>query len=181
MRLRSTKSVLLVVWLLLLMVPSFMGAGAAAQAGPVTPAQYVREAPASGDSLQIRIRSDEGAQYPPGDLLLSDPSARMSGSDTRNTYREIPGAIYSQESISRSQYAFLLDVDNAVSDTYSLRVIGVDPGKYYLSMTGFDQTGARADISFTALLEPGQVHHYLIDYSNLSGARIRARRTQVTE
>ncbi len=181
MRLRSKKSAFLVVWLLLLVLPSLIGAGVAAQAGQATPAQYAPEEAAVGASLQIRIRSDEGAQYPPGDLLLSDPSARMSGSDARTTYREIPGAIYTQETLSPRQYAFLMDVANAVSGNYSLRVIGVDYGKYYLSMAGFDQTGARADISFTALLQPGEVHHYLINYSNRDGARIRARRTPAVE
>lgn len=156
---------------------SFWGAAAqaGAVAGMVTPAQY-REAQAGG-SMEISIRSDEGAPYPPGELLLSDPEARMSGSDARGTaYREIPGARYLREGGT-----FRLDVGNAVSGTYSLRVIGVDSGKYLLNMTGYDLSGARAKISFTALLEPGQVHHYLIDYSNLAGARIRARRTHISE
>ncbi len=140
------------------------------------PAQY--RGGEAGGSLDIRIRSLEGAQYPPGDLVISDPYAQMAGYDPRDdyTYQEIPGATYTQEGD-----AFRLYLLNAVSGNYSLRVIGADYGRYDVSMTGYDRTGARADIRFSALLEPGQVHHYLIRYSNSDGARISARRTPIGE
>ena len=137
----------------------------------------------SGGSLQIRIQSEDGAQYPPGDLVLSDPDARMTGSDTRAnyTYQEIPGATYSAETISSQQQAFRLYVDNAVSGTYSLRVIGADSGRYILSMKGYDQAGNHADLRFTAGLQPGEVHHYVIHYSNQGGASLRARSDPAAE
>jgi hypothetical protein len=137
----------------------------------------------AGASLQIRIQSEEGAQYPPGDLVLSDPDARMTGSDTRAnyTYQEIPGAIYSAENISPRQQAFLLYVDQAVSGTYSLRVIGADYGRYILSMKGYDEVGDHADVRFTGGLKPGEVHYYVIQYSNRGGARLKVRRTGVSE
>jgi hypothetical protein len=183
MRLSSKKSALMAVWLLLLVLPLLIGEGAAAQAGRVTPAQYSQEEPGSGGSLQIRLQAEDGAPYPPGDLVLSDPTARMTGADSRtnNAYQEIPGATYSNETISSQQQALRLYVGNAVSGTYSLRVIGVDPGRYLLSMKGYDQAGNHADLRFTAGLQPGEVHHYVIHYSNQGGASLRARRTQAAE
>jgi hypothetical protein len=116
-------------------------------------------------------------------LVLSDPYARMTGSDSRAnyTYQEIPGATYSSETISSQQQAFRLYVDRAVSGTYSLRVIGVDDGRYILSMDGYDQAGNHAKVRFTASLQPGDVHHYVIQYSNQGGASLRARRTPAAE
>ena len=78
MRLTSKKSAFLVVWLLLLVLPSLIGAGMAAQ--------YEQEEPGAGGSLQIRLQAEDGAPYPPGDLVLSDPYARMTGSDSRANY-----------------------------------------------------------------------------------------------
>ena len=74
-----------------------------------------------------------------------------------------------------------LYVDPAVSGTYGLRVIGVDDGRYLLSMKGYDRAGNHADLRFTARLQPGEVHHYVIHYSNQGGASLRARRTQAAE
>ena len=175
MRLTSKKSAFLVVWLLLLVLPSLIGAGMAAQ--------YEQEEPGAGGSLQIRLQAEDGAPYPPGDLVLSDPYARMTGSDSRANYnyQEIPGATYSNETISSEQQALRLYVDPAVSGTYGLRVIGVDDGRYLLSMKGYDRAGNHADLRFTARLQPGEVHHYVIHYSNQGGASLRARRTQAAE
>ncbi len=183
MRLCSKKAVLTAVWLVLVLLLTLTEATPAAQAGQVIPAQYSQAEPGSGGSLQIAIQSDEGAEYPPGDLVLSDPYARMTGSDSRAnaTYQEIPGATYSAETIFSQQQAFRLYVDNAVSGVYSLRVIGVDYGKYSLSMKGYDQAGNHADLRFTALLQPGEVHHYVIQYANRGGASLRARRTRAAE
>jgi hypothetical protein len=171
MRLRPKKVALTVVWLLLLSLWTVSLWSAVAQAA------------GSGGSLQIRIEAEDGAQYPPGDLVLSDPNARMTGSDSRanNNYQEIPGATYSGETISSQQHAIRLYVDNAVSGTYSLRVIGVDSGRYILSMKGYDEDGNHADLRFTGGLEPGEVHHYVIHYSNQGGASLRARRTSAAE
>ena len=170
------------VWLGFLAIMTVSLGGGPAQAGEAIAAQY-QESAGSGASLQIRIQSEEGAQYPPGDLVLSDPDARLTGSDTRAnyTYQEIPGATYTAENISPQQQAFLLYVDHAVSGTYSLRVIGADSGRYLLSMKGYDEAGDHADLRFTAGLQPGEVHHYVIHYSNRGGASLRARRTSAAE
>ncbi len=177
------KSASVAVCLLLLLLLTAVGAGAAARTGKVAPAQYEPEAPATGGSLQIRFQSDEGAQYPPGDLVLSDPEARLTGYDSRAdyTYQEIPGATYSSETISSRQQAFRLYVANAQTGVYGLRVIGVDYGKYLLIMDGYDQEGNHARVRFTFLLQPGEVHHYLIQYSTRGGVSIKARRTRTTE
>lgn len=150
--------------------------------GLTRPAQYQQESGSRG-SLQIRLQSEEGAQYPPGYLLLSDPSGRLAGADSRANYnyQEIPSATYSTENITAQQQAVLLYVDNAVSGTYSLRVIGVDSGPYILSMKGYDDAGNHADVRFTASLQPGEVHHYVIQYSNRGGASLKVRRTRAAE
>ena len=75
----------------------------------------------------------------------------------------------------------MLQLRNASSGTYSLRVIGTAYGRYGLFVQGYDSSGSHADVSFRALLQPGQVHHYLITYFNRGGASIKARRTRTTE
>jgi hypothetical protein len=174
MRLWSKKSALRVVGLLLLVLPTLIGPGMAAQ--------YDQE-PGAGGSLKIRIQSADGEPYPPGDMVLSDPYAQAMGHDPRynRDYQEISWATFTQETISDQQNAFLMNVANAVSGTYSLRVIGVNPGRYILIMDGYDQEGNHANVRFTAGLQPGEVHHYLIHYSNQGGASLRARRTQAAE
>ncbi len=163
--------------LLSLALVSFMGVALQAGeiAGSVQPAQY-REVQPRG-ALDISIRSDEGAPFPPGELLLSNPEAQMSGSDAQGTrYREIPKSAYRREGDT-----YHLHIGDAASGRYSLRVIGLDYGKYKLYMTGYDQNGARADINFTRLMEPGVMHIFLIDYSNVAGARIKARQIHRVE
>jgi len=186
MRLRSKKSALMAVWFWLLVVAALIFTGAAAQAAQAptltSPVQY-RGAAASLGSLEIRIQSADGESYPPGDMVLSDPYAQAMGHDPRynRDYQEISGATYTQETISGQQNAFLMNVANAVSGTYSLRVIGVNPGRYILIMDGYDQAGNHANVRFTALLESEEVHHYVIQYSNRGGASLKARRTQAAE
>jgi hypothetical protein len=174
MRLGSKKSALMAIGVLLLVLSTLIGTGMAAQ--------YDQE-PGSGGSLQIRIQSADGESYPPGDMVLSDPYAQAMGHDSRydRDYQEISGATYTQETISGQRNAFLMNVANAVSGTYSLRVIGVNPGRYLLIMDGYDQAGNHANVRFTAQLESGEVHHYVIQYSNRGGASIRARRTPAAE
>jgi hypothetical protein len=176
---RSQRLLLRLGWILLLSLACLVFWGVAAQAGGVPglvkPAQY-EEAPTRG-ALDLRIRSDEGAPSPPGELLLSDPDAQMTGGDAAgNRYREIPNSAYRRE---RGTYH--LHVGDAVSGRYSLRVIGTDSGRYTLYMTGYDRDGARADISFTRLMGPGEMHIFLIDYSNVAGARIKARQIHRVE
>ena len=170
---RPKRLALRLGWVLLLSLLSLSFWGAAAQADEITglvkPVQD-EEAPTRG-ALDIFIRSDERAPTPPGELLLGDPEARMSGADARGTrYREIPNSAY-----RRAEGAYHLHVGDAESGRYSLRVIGMDSGKYILYMTGYDQSGAHADINFTRLIQPGEMHVFVIDYSNVDGAKIKAR------
>lgn len=183
MRLWSKKSVLMAIWLLLLALPTSFFTGATAQGGQAMAAQYDQEEVGSGGSLQIRIQSADGESYPPGDMVLSDPYAQAMGHDPHynSNYQEISGATYTQETISSQQNAFLMNVANAVSGTYSLRVIGVNPGRYLLIMDGYDPAGNHTKVRFTAGLHPGEVHHYVIHYSNQGGASLRARRTPAAE
>jgi hypothetical protein len=154
---------------------------AAALAGPpggVTPVQYQ-----DTGTLYISIQSQEGRPEPPGELVLSDPSGDLAGYDPRygRTYREIHGAAYTREELpgQADQEAAVLDLRQAVSGTYSLRVIGVEPGIYFLGMQGYDAAGNKADVSFSnAAIQPGEVHHYLIRYSNRDGASLKVRRTR---
>ncbi len=186
MRLRPKNLALAAVWFLLLALPIMSFGTAAAQAdqaaGLTKPVQY-QGGSAGGGSLHIRILSEDGEQYPPGNMLLIDPYGQALGFDSRSNrdYHEISGATYTQETVSSQQYAFLMNVSDAVSGTYGLRVIGVNPGRYLLTMDGYDREGNHANVRFTAMLEPGEVQHYVIRYSNVGGASIRARRTSVTE
>ena len=101
----------------------------------------------------------------------------MSGSDAEGIrYREIPPSTYSREGDT-----YHLHIGDAASGRYSLRVIGLAYGRYTVYMTGYDENGARADISFTRLMEPGVMHVFLIDYSNLAGAKIKARQIHRVE
>ena len=107
----------------ILLSSSFGGAAAQAGeiAGMVKPVQD-EEAPTRG-ALDIRIRSDEGAPTPPGELLISDAEARMSGGDARGIrYREIPDSTYRRE-----DGTYHLHIGDAESGRYSLRVIGWTP------------------------------------------------------
>ncbi len=176
---RPTRMNLRLAWILLLSLAllSFLGTGVqASEIGGLVKLAQDEEAPTRG-ALDIVIRSDEGAPYPPGELLLSDPAARMTGADADGVrYREIPLSSYRRE---RGTYH--LHVGDAASGTYSLRVIGLEGGTYTVYMTGYDQNGARADIQFRRLMEPGVMHIFLINYSNVAGAKIQARQIHRVE
>jgi hypothetical protein len=60
-------------------------------------------------------------------------------------------------------------------------VIGTSRGRYSLSIKGYDASGSHADVAFRFMIEPGEIQHYLIDYSNRNGASLNARRTRTTE
>ncbi len=184
------------IWLLLLLSVATglaLSSGAAlAQAGKAPgaamPAQYeeepAEEAPPGGRGvLDIRIQSDWGRPHPPGDLILSSPTGEIAGFDPRDNYyyRQMYGASYLRDIGPSGMETAVLYVRNALSGTYSLRVVGTDSGKYRLFMKGYDQEGNHADLQFTMLIEPGQVHHYLINYSNQGGAYLKARRTRIGE
>jgi hypothetical protein len=180
---RISKKFALAPVLLLLFWPLLSSAlGAAEVQGPVTPAQYYPP-PGPRGSLELRLYSADGLPEPPGEMVISSPAADAEGYDprVRYLYNEIPGATYQRERLASGQQAVVLFLGAAPSGPYSLRLIGTDYDRYYLGMTGYDRDGNRADISFNALIEPGQVIHYLIEYSNLSGASIRARRTRIVE
>ncbi len=186
-------------WLpIILLVAAGLAAvsGAApAQAGKAQaaamPAQYEEEPeqtpemPGFRGALEIRIQSGYGRLHPPGELVLSNPFGETEGFDPRYNYyyREIPGGSYKREVVPEypSIEAAMLYVRNAASGTYSLRVIGTDYGQYRLAMKGYDQNMSHADLLFTLIIQPREVHHYLIDYSNRGGASLSARRTRTRE
>ncbi|MCL4501999.1 MAG: hypothetical protein M1438_09095 [Deltaproteobacteria bacterium] len=161
----SLMLLLSLAWLILGSAPAQAGE----IASRVKPAQY--QGAATRGALDLVIRSDEGAPTPPGELLLNDPAGRMSGADAAGRrYREIPDSSYRRE-----EGSYHLHVGNAASGRYTLRVIGLQGGRYTIYMTAYDQTGARADVKFSRLMEPGVMHIFAIDYSNLAGAKIKAR------
>jgi hypothetical protein len=153
------------------------------------PAQYEaeEEGPAEPEpgfrgALDLRIQSLEGRPYSPAEMVISNPFGETAGYDPRAdyTYGEIPGGDYWWEEIpGTASNASVLYIRNAVSGTYSLRLIGTDYGTYRLAMKGYDRYSSHADVEFTMRIEPGAVHHYLVSYSNRGGARIDARRTRV--
>jgi len=159
------------------------GAAPASEAA-VRPAQYEEEGPGFIGALDITIQSLDGKTYAPGELVLSDPFGEFAGYDPRNeyTYQDIPGSTYGWQPIPGEPelYAGVLHVRNAVSGLYSLRVIGTDYGRYRLVLDGYDRDMNRARTEFTALIEPGAIHHYLVNYSNRAGARLNVRRTRIT-
>jgi len=184
------------LWLMLLVAAGLAVASGPAQAqtgkapGAAMPAQYEgepAEAPPPGfrGALDNRIQSGYGKLNPPGELVLSSPSGETAGFDPRYNYlyQEISGGSYKREVVpgSPSIEAAVLYLRNAPSGTYSLRVIGTDYGQYRLSMQGYDRSMNHADLLFTIMIQPGEVHHYLINYSNQGGASLNARRTRTRE
>jgi hypothetical protein len=186
----------LAAWLLLsglLLTPGVSALARDAKAPPpVMPAQYDEEneaeapVPEYRGGLDIRCLSDEGRTLPPVEMVLSNPFGETVGFDPRYqmTYQEIPGASYKREVVpgSPETEAEVLTVRNAVSGTYSLRVIGVELGTYSLFFKGFDKSRLHADVQFPhAKIKPGYIHHYLIRYSNRGGPSLEVRRTLITE
>ncbi len=171
---------------LVLMLAFLAGVSAPAQTGNISPAQYEEEQEVRGRGvLDIRLVSEDGREYPPGELVISNPEGEAEGYDPRSNqaYHEIPGGTYRVSYLrgARDQKEAVLVLRQALSGNYSLRVIGVEYGVYSLFLKGFDASGSHADVSFRALIQPGQVHHYLVDYSNRNGARLNVRRTRITE
>jgi hypothetical protein len=182
--------------LLLLLAGLAMAYRAAAQArdvrapGAVTPAPDEEEPeeeatePGFRSALDIRLQSQEGNPYPPGELVLSNPFGESEGYDprSRTNYQEIPGASYKLEPVpdSPESQAAALYVRNPVSGTYTLRVIGVESGNYGLFMKGFDRYRSHVNVQFIARIKAGQIHHYRVNYSNKGGTRLDVRRTQIT-
>jgi hypothetical protein len=180
--------------LVLLAVAVVMGmAGMAAAKPPKIPAapspvQYEEEeAPSPGfrGALDIRIQSGSGRLNPPAELVISNPLGESLGFDPRYhyTYREIAGGSYRRSVIpgNPSTEEAVLYINNAAGGPYSLRVIGTDHGQYRLSMKGYDREMSHADLLFTIMIQPGEVHHYVINYSNAGGASLRARRSRTRE
>ncbi|RJR32424.1 MAG: hypothetical protein C4567_18815 [Deltaproteobacteria bacterium] len=159
--------------------------------GPAVPPQYEEgqeEAPAAPGfrgALDIRLRSGEGKLNPPAEMVLNNPAGESAGFDPRYnyTYQEIPGGTYKRMVVNGypSIEETVLYIDNAVGGAYSLRVIGTDYGQYALSMKGYDRDMSHADLLFTIMIQPGDVHHYVINYSNVGGASLNARRTRTRE
>jgi hypothetical protein len=189
---RTSKTLLLLLALVFLL-GLVAGSSRAAQARgdrmspQITPVQEDEEEvePGIRGALDLRLTSESGQTYPPGEMVISNPFGETVGFDPRSgqTYREIPRAYYrtypAPGAFDRQEV--VLNIPNAISGVYSLRVIGTARGRYSLNIKGYDASGSHADVSFRFFMEPGQIDHYLIDYSNRGGARLNARRTRVTE
>ncbi len=158
-------------------------------AGTAALAQYVEEPAPPGvytGALDIRIYSEIGDPNPPGELLLSDPAGNMTGRDPRShyAYREIPGVSYGWRDVAGvpGQEEEFMHVRNPLNGYYSLRVVGTDYGTYVVMLRAYDASRNTADVQLSRLrIQPGEVQHFVITYSNLGGARVTIRRTAVTE
>jgi hypothetical protein len=153
------------------------------------PAQYEEEEgkppPGFRGLLDIRIQSGSGRLHPPGELVISNSSGETLGFDPRYhyTYREIAGGSYRRAVIPGrpSIEEAVLHINDAAGGVYSLRVIGTGYGQYRLIMKGYDREVSHADLLFTIMIQPGEVHHYLINYDNVGGVSLRARRTRTRD
>jgi hypothetical protein len=190
---RTSKTLLLLlVWLFLFGLVAGSGKAAQGRGGDrmspqIMPAQEDEEKvePGIRGALDLRLTSESGQTYPPGEMVISNPFGDTVGYDPRSgqTYQDIPMAYYRTYPMPGGfdQQEVVLNIPNAMSGVYSLRVIGTARGRYSLKIKGYDASGSHADVSFRFLIEPGQIDHYLIDYSNRGGASLNARRTRVTE
>ena len=160
---RVTKiSAWLAIWLFIASALAiFPGAVAAAQFGE-TPGimqtvQYEEPGgPVYRGTLNIRIQSETGG-YPPGELVLTDPSGDRTGPE-----------------------ATAIHLRNPMSGLYNLRIIGLEIGVYTLFLKAYSTSGGTSDVRFPHMaIQDGEVHHYRI-YFSARGPKLDVRRTRVT-
>lgn len=130
-------------------------------------------------SLDVRIHPREGDRKPPVALLLTDPKQRRVGWDPqkRERVQEIPGAFYEQESLEDAvtgdpgPVTLVLYVVNPVAGDYSLRVIGLEEGRYTLAVRALDRTRTPSRVEFSNVpITAGMVHRYRISHTNEPGS-----------
>jgi hypothetical protein len=137
------------------------------KSAPSTQQQPALEA--QPDNVYVNITADYGAQ-----LMLIDPQGRKTGYDvsTAQTLSGIPGAVYSNDSISDATDASpdpaesesrVLEIHSAAMGRYSLIVNPTDRSTYNIGFacTGID--GPSAHISASDLgIAPGEEHSFNI-------------------
>ena len=154
----------LAIWLFIASAPAiFPGAITAAQSGE-TP-EIMQTVQYDGESegrvfrgtLNIRIQSETGG-YPPGELVLTDPSGDRTGPEASNIH-----------------------LRNPMSGRYNLRIIGLEIGVYTLFIKAHSKSGGTSDVRFPHMtIQDGEVHHYRINFS-ARGPKLDVLRTHITE
>ncbi|MDI6854540.1 MAG: hypothetical protein QME75_13165 [Deltaproteobacteria bacterium] len=98
-------------------------------------------------ALDVRIHPGEGKLQPPAELLLKDPRGRKIGHDPRagKSYREIPLASYEFEGLDDAvsgapgPQSGVIELRNPLAGIYVLEIIGKEPGRFSLEITGYDK------------------------------------------
>jgi hypothetical protein len=136
-------------------------------------------------ALNIRIHPHGDELDPPAELLLVDPESRRTGRDpiVDTTFSEIPDASYGYEGIDDAvsgapgPQTAIIDVRNPATGEYSLQVIGKEPGRYDLSIRGYDSEMEPSDAEFLdVMIHKDREHTYLIEYSNDKGSQVEVAR-----
>lgn len=157
-----------IVWLWVLISAGLTGGPESTQ-NPAPSTQQQPALKAQPDNVYVNITADYGAQ-----LMLIDPQGRKTGYDvsTAQTVSGIPGAVYSNDSISDATDASsepaesesrVLEIHSAAIGRYSLKVSPTDRSTYNIgfSCTGID--GPSAHISASDLgIAPGEEHSFIV-------------------
>lgn len=103
----------------------------------------------------------------PNGLILVDSQRRRAGKDpaTGISYREIPGASYSEDTISPGHGSGQLVLSNPAAGNYTLYILGKETGQYHLD-TWIDDGGPKPPVPqrITGNIEVGSMISYTQDY-----------------
>jgi hypothetical protein len=149
-------------------------------------------APEMAGTLDIRLHPEEGKLSPPAELLLQDPQGRWIGYDPRRlqNYQGIPRASYDMESLEDEETGApgpetaIINLPNALSGNYILRVIATERGKYTLEVRAYDRDLSVTEMQFAGMAtKRGAVNYYLIRFSHRQGTvtRLEVRPTRPWE
>jgi hypothetical protein len=140
----------------------------------------VKSAPEKGPqefrgALNIRIhRSGEGL-HSTAEILLADPQERRTGSDPRikNTFSEIPNSSYESESIDDAvsgapgPVTKIIDIRNPMDGVYTLKIIGIESGRYSLEIMGYDKNMDFSDAKYIDIeIKKDGEHVFTIKYAS---------------
>lgn len=155
-----------IVWLWTILIPASLVGGPmlTQKSAPLTQQQPVLKA--QPDNIYVNITADYGAQ-----LMLIDPQGRKTGYDvsTAQTVSAIPGAVYSNDSISDATDASsdpaesesrVLEIHSAAMGRYSLKVNPTDRSTYNIgfSCTGIDGPSAHISASDLGIAPVRSIH-----------------------
>jgi hypothetical protein len=143
------------------------------------------EPPRFNGALDIRIHPQEGKLTPPAELLVTNPEGRKLGKDPfrDKTYGEMPRAYYEREGLDDAEsgapgpQSAIIYIGAPPPGQYRLQVFGIETANYTLEVTAYDrEMNPSKAILVNIAVRRGRVNHYVIDYSNELGAKIKVRR-----